>query len=99
MQHFHDRCYSTQCLLFFILILMRVGLISLMRQNPLRDHISEMELVIVTFLQNATIVYSSESVCIRVVFFLHNTSKSNRSRNMQFEYNVVPVYQNISGQV
>ena len=54
------------------------------------------------FLQDATITleYSSASVCvwmgIRVCLFvfLHNYSRSNRSRNMELEY--VVVYENIS---
>ena len=51
---------------------------------------------IVEFLQNATIEYSSESVCecVCLCVFLHDNSKSNQSRNMEFEY--VVVYENIS---
>ena len=49
-------------------------------------------LVIVAFLENATIGYSLESlcvcvfVCVCVCVFLHNNSKRNRSRNTKLEY-------------
>ena len=58
------------------------------------------------FLQNATVEYSSESVCIPlcvfvcvcacvcVCVFLHDNSKSNRSRKMKFEH--IVLYKNIS---
>ena len=58
---------------------------------------------IVAFLENATIGYSLESVCVCVcvfsVFvcvcvFLHDNSKRNRSRNTKWEY--IVVYENSS---
>ena len=57
-------------------------------------------LVIVAFLENATIGYSLESlcvcvfVCVCVCVFLHDNSKRNRSRNTKSEYLVV--YENSS---
>ena len=49
-------------------------------------------------MQNATIEYSSESVCVCVCLcvsvFLHDNSKSNQSRNMKLEH--IVVYENIS---
>ena len=54
--------------------------------------------VIVAFLENATIGYSLESlcvcVCLCVCVFLHDNSKRNRSRNTKSEY--IVVYENIS---
>ena len=49
-------------------------------------------LVIVAFLENATIGYLLESVCVCV--FLHDNSKRNRSRNTKLEY--IVVYENSS---
>ena len=55
---------------------------------------------IVAFLQNTTIEYSLESVCVCVFLcfcvsvFLHDNSKSNQSKNMKLEY--IVVYENIS---
>ena len=55
-------------------------------------------LVIVAFLENATIGYSLESLCVRVFVcvcvFLHDNSKRNRSRNTKLEY--IVVYENSS---
>ena len=55
-------------------------------------------LVIVVFLEKATIWHSLESlcvcVCVCVCVFLHDNSKRNRSRNMKLEY--VVVYENSS---
>ena len=45
-------------------------------------------LVIVVFIQNAAIEYSSESLCV----FLRDNSKSNQSRNMKLEH--IVVYEN-----
>ena len=45
--------------------------------------------IIVAFLQNATIEYSSKSVSFCVLMFLHDNSKSNETRNMKLEYTVV----------
>ena len=44
--------------------------------------------IIVAFLENATIGYSLESVCVCVCVcvFLHDNSKRNRSRNTKSEY-------------
>ena len=64
-----------------------------------------MNIVIVGFLQNTTIEYSSESVCVCWCIHvcvcvcvcgvcLHDNSKRNQSRNLKFE-NIV-VYANIS---
>ena len=52
--------------------------------------------VIVAFLENATIGYSLESVCVCVCVcvFLHDNSKRNRSRNTKSEY--IVVYENSS---
>ena len=58
--------------------------------------------IIVAFLENATIGYSLESLCVCVsVFvcvcvgvFLHDNSKRNRSRNTKSEY--IVVYENSS---
>ena len=56
------------------------------------------ELIIVAFLENATIGYSLESLCVCVFVcvgvFLHDNSKRNRSRNTKSE-NIV-VYENSS---
>ena len=58
------------------------------------------QVIIVAFLENATIGYSLESLCVRVcVFvcvrvFLHDNSKRNRSRNTKLEY--IVVYENSS---
>ena len=49
-------------------------------------------LVIVAFLENATIGYSLESLCVCV--FLHDNSKRYRSRNTKSEY--IVVYENSS---
>ena len=55
-------------------------------------------LFIVEFLENATIGYSLESlcvcVCVCVCVFLHDNSKRNRSRNTKSEY--IVVYENSS---
>ena len=55
-------------------------------------------LVIVAFLENATIGYSLESlcvsVCVCVCVFLHDNSKRNRSRNTKSEY--IVLYENSS---
>ena len=53
-------------------------------------------LFIVAFLENATIGYSLESlcVCVFVCVFLHDNSKRNRSRNTKSEY--IVVYENSS---
>ena len=55
-------------------------------------------LVIVAFLENATIGYSLESlcvcVCLCVCVFLHDTSKRNPSRNTKLEY--IVEYENSS---
>ena len=53
-------------------------------------------LIIVAFLENATIGYSLESVCVCVCVcvFLHDNSKRNRSRNTKLEY--IEVYENSS---
>ena len=56
-----------------------------------------MNVIIVAFLENATIGYSLESlcvcvfvcVCVCVCVFLHDNSKRTRSRNTKSEYNVV----------
>ena len=48
--------------------------------------------IIVAFLENATIGYSLESLCVCV--FLHDNSKRNRSRNTKSEY--IVVYENRS---
>ena len=55
-----------------------------------------MHLIIVAFLENATIGYSLESlcVCVCVCVFLHDNSKRNRSRNTKSEY--IVVYENSS---
>ena len=57
--------------------------------------------IIVAFLENATIGYSLESVCVCVCVcvvcvcvFLHDNSKRNRSRNTKSEY--IVVYENSS---
>ena len=51
-------------------------------------------LVIVAFLENATIGYSLESLCVFVCVcvFFHDNSKRNRSRNTKSEY--IVVYEN-----
>ena len=41
---------------------------------------------------NATIEYSSESVCVCMCVFLHDNSKSNQCSNMKFKYVVVYEY-------
>ena len=55
-------------------------------------------IIIVAFLENATIGYSLESlcvcVCLCVCVFLHDNSKRNRSRNTKSEY--IVVYENSS---
>ena len=51
-------------------------------------------IIIVAFLENATIGYSLESVCVFVCVFLHDNSKRNRSRNTKSEY--IVVYENSS---
>ena len=57
-------------------------------------------LVIVAFLENTTIGYSLESLCVCVrpclcvCVFLHDNSKRNRSRNTKSEY--IVVYENSS---
>ena len=57
-------------------------------------------LIIVAFLENATIGYSLESLCVCVCLcvyvcvFLHDNSKRNRSRNTKSEY--IVVYENSS---
>ena len=61
-----------------------------------------LNLVIVAFLENATIGYSLESLCVCVgvcvcqclcvCVFLHDNSKRNRSRNTKSEY--IVVYEN-----
>ena len=55
-------------------------------------------IIIVAFLENATIGYSLESVCVCVCVcvcvFLHDNSKRNRSRNTKSEY--IVVYENSS---
>ena len=53
-------------------------------------------LIIVAFLENATIWYSLESlcVCVSVCEFLHDNSKRNRSRNTKSEY--IVAYENSS---
>ena len=52
-----------------------------------------MIIIKVAFLENATIGYSLESlcvcVCVSVCVFLHDNSKRNRSRNTKSEYIVV----------
>ena len=61
-----------------------------------------MSLIIVAFLENATIGYSLESlcvcvcvrVCVCVCVFLHDNSNRNRSRNTKSEY--IEVYENSS---
>ena len=54
--------------------------------------------IIVAFLENATIGYSLESlcvcVCVFVCVFLHDNSKRNRSRNTKLEY--IVEYENSS---
>ena len=50
--------------------------------------------IIVAFLENATIGYSLESVCVFVCVFLHDNSKRNRSRNTKSEY--IVAYENSS---
>ena len=58
------------------------------------------KLIIVAFLENATIGYSLESVCVCVFVcvcvcvFLHDNSKRNRSRNTKSEY--IVIYENSS---
>ena len=55
-------------------------------------------IIIVAFLENATIGYSLESlcvcVCLCVCVFLHDNSKRNRSRNTKLEY--IVEYENSS---
>ena len=52
--------------------------------------------IIVVYLENATIGYSLESlcVCVSVCVFLHDNSERNRSRNTKSEY--IVVYENSS---
>ena len=57
------------------------------------------KIIIVAFLENATIGYSLESlvcvcVCVCVCVFLQDNSKRNRSRNTKSEY--IVVYENSS---
>ena len=56
----------------------------------------DLPIIIVAFLENATIGYSLESlcVCLCVCVFLHDNSKRNRSRNTKSEY--IVVYENSS---
>ena len=57
----------------------------------------EQNIVIIAFFENATIEYSSKSLCVSlclcacVCVFLHNNSKRNLFRNMKLEYLVVYV--------
>ena len=57
-----------------------------------------LDVIIVVFLENATIGYSLESLCVCVCVclcvFLHDNSKRNRSRNTKSEY--IVVYENSS---
>ena len=60
------------------------------------SNIVKVAFIIVAFLENATIGYSLESVCVSVCVcvFLHDNSKRNRSRNTKSEY--IVVYENSS---
>ena len=64
-----------------------------MEQTSLED---TFRVILVAFLEIATIGYSLESVCVcvsvLVYVFLHHNSKRNRSRNMKLEY--IVVYEN-----
>ena len=62
----------------------------------MQTHTPHIHIIIVAFLENATIGYSSESlcVCVCVCVFLHDNSKRNRSRNTKLEY--IVVYENSS---
>ena len=51
-------------------------------------------IIIVAFLENATIGYSLESLCVCLCVFLPDNSKRNRSRNTKSEY--IVVYENSS---
>ena len=56
-------------------------------------------IIIVVFLENATLKYLLESVCVFpclcvCVFFLHDNSKRNRSRDTKLEY--IVLYENSS---
>ena len=53
-------------------------------------------IIIVAFFENATIEYSSESLCVSmfVRVFLHDNPRRNQSRNMKLEY--IVVYENSS---
>ena len=71
-----------------------------MRVSPLGRN-KYVQLIIVAFLENATIGYSLESlcvcVCVSVCVFLHDNSKRNRSRNTKSEY--IVVYENSSDEL
>ena len=62
----------------------------------MNTHTHLVKLIIVAFLENATIGYSLESLCVCVFvcvcLFLHDNSKRNRSRNTKSEY--IVVYEN-----
>ena len=51
-------------------------------------------IIIFAFLENATIGYSLDSLCVCVCVCLHDNSKRNRSRNTKLEY--IVVYENSS---
>ena len=56
--------------------------------HDIKSHTKEQLLVIiVAFLENATIEYSLESVCVGGG--LHDNLKRNQSRNMKFKFDVV----------
>ena len=65
--------------------------------TPACQH-KECQVIIVAFLESATIGYSLESLCVCfcvcVCVFLHDNSKRNRSRNTKLEY--IVVYENSS---
>ena len=68
--------------------------------------VSTVTIIIVEFLENATIGYSLESVCVCVrvcvcvcpclCVFLHDNSKRNQSRNTKLKY--IVVYENSSNE-